>query len=509
MHTLISVRRASLVGFLVTTLIACSDNDDDTSGPDSDMQDPVNNMPSDMSSFIDWQPCSTDANLDCATLEVPLIHDSTDTRTLSISLNRLSSTGTSPRLLMLNPGGPGGSGTEALELINRIDAIPEKLREAFDLVGFDPRGVGGSESIDCSEFLTDAMTAEYVATRSELVTLAADTTAFSAACVEKYGDRLNWFGSNQVVRDMDLIRASYGADKLDFLGFSYGTRLAALYLQRFPETSGRMILDGALAPDSSLSFLVEGSAVAYQSNLQRLFQACELTANDCDPSTIEATLQTRIATSIANNDPAFGVFVSLLALAAREIDFGDIAAAPLLDYIVNGDATVLENFVTFLETTDIDFGDEGVDNNAITTIQRAVLCADDPIRASVDDLESTLATLNAVSDTAAEVLVGSLSTLCTGWPASVDPVPLIATSQAPVSLIIGGTSDVQTPGIWAPLLGDAIGGQVLMSDHSGHTVFLSQENACVEDAGLNFLLEGTLPETTFCEREADVESVEE
>ncbi|MDB3936473.1 alpha/beta hydrolase [Granulosicoccus sp.] len=305
----ILILRAMLVGLLVTATAACSDNDDDTS-PSGVVEEAT-------SAAIDWQPCSTNANLDCATLEVPLIHDSTDTRTLSLSLNRLPSTGTSPRLLMLNPGGPGGSGTGVLEFFDSFDIVPTELREAFDLVGFDPRGVGGSDRIDCSEFLTDAMRAGYAATRSDIETLVADTTAFSAACSEKYGDRLNWLGSNQVVGDMDMIRVANRSEKLDFLGFSYGSRLAALYLQKFPDSSGRILMDGVISPDSSLDFLVEGTAVAYQSNLQRLFDDCELTANKCDASTIEAILQTRIATLIADNDPALGVFASLLAKAAH------------------------------------------------------------------------------------------------------------------------------------------------------------------------------------------------
>ena len=517
MQVVNTVLRIAALGVLVTTLAACSSDDDDSgsaleepsgSGSTDNAQGAIGD---DAAPAINWQPCSDNAALDCASLAAPLIHGSTDARTISIDLRRLPSTGASPRLVMLNPGGPGGSGTEAVTDIEAFGAIPDSVRKRYDIVGFDPRGIGSSDRVDCSEFETDANDVDYVADATELQALYVETAAYSAACSDKYGDKLAWLGSNQVVQDMDLIREVHGADQLDFVGFSYGTRLAALYLERFPERSGRIVLDGPVLPDSSLAALIDGQATGFQANLERLFVACGTTVPDCDPATIESSLQSRIATLIASeNEAVVDVFGTLLIEAVLDPAFGEVAAAPLVQFVLSGDPEPLTEFLALVEglglidADDAD-ADEGLESR---TVQRAVICADDATRPTPDDLLSTFERLNTLSKTFGRVLTGTIATSCVGWPESTDPLPPIATTAAPASLVIGGSSDAQTPLEWASLMTEAIGGQLLVSNHFGHTVIFSDESECVDAVVLGFLLDGTLPAMETCESDAGLVLVE-
>ena len=201
------------------------------------------------SQILKWSSCEED--FECAKLLVPIDYANLEVGSFKIALVRYKAQDERKRIgsLVLNPGGPGGSGVDyALNAPYLFDA---EILDSYDIVGFDPRGVGQSAPIRC---LTDAETDENYASDSkpdnpeEFAALIQSSKDFAAACKER-NENLAHFSSAEVARDMDVLRAALGDEKLNYVGKSYGTYLGTLYAQFFPNRVGRMILDGAINPN--------------------------------------------------------------------------------------------------------------------------------------------------------------------------------------------------------------------------------------------------------------------
>ncbi|MFI1646723.1 alpha/beta hydrolase [Streptomyces avidinii] len=196
-----------------------------------------------------WQRCSPElpASYECATLKVPLDYRRSDGRTIDLAISRMKSENPAKRhgAMLLNPGGPGGSGLDLPLLMN--EAMPKDVREQYDLIGFDPRGVGASSPLTCG--LTDAEQNFNRAYRPE--TFGSDVTwarTVADKCREKAGAVLPHITTRNTARDMDTIRAVLGERKLSYLGYSYGTYLGAVYSQMFPDRTDRFVLDSGVDP---------------------------------------------------------------------------------------------------------------------------------------------------------------------------------------------------------------------------------------------------------------------
>ncbi|WP_405833055.1 alpha/beta hydrolase [Streptomyces sp. NBC_00105] len=196
-----------------------------------------------------WHRCSTElpASYECATLKVPLDYRRPDGRTIDLAISRMKSENPAKRhgAMLLNPGGPGGSGLDLPLMMN--EAMPKEVREQYDLIGFDPRGVGASSPITCG--LDDAEQNFNRAYRPE--TFDADVTwarTVADKCREKAGSELPYITTRNTARDMDTIRAVLGERKLSYLGYSYGTYLGAVYSQMFPDRTDRFVLDSGVDP---------------------------------------------------------------------------------------------------------------------------------------------------------------------------------------------------------------------------------------------------------------------
>jgi len=501
-----TVVRSSALLLACLSLAACSDDDHDAEA-----------------NSLSLSPCTDDPMLDCGVLDVPLIHDSTDTRRMKVDVLRLPGTGEGPHeTLMVNPGGPGASGTAMVRQFARRDALPAALRERYDLVGFDPRGIGIGERIDCERFGLDDLD-DYPLDESSLEGLIVDTGAVADACSADYGDTLQWLGSNAVVADMDALRELLDAPTLNLIGYSYGTRLAALYLQRYPDRSGRMVLDGSLPPGNEIVPLVIGQVEAQQRNLERLLDACGLQVTPCDRDRIDEALIARVQALIENGDEALFELFGTLVLEAVERPLAAQPLAPVLvRFLLDGEPAPLIAAANALGVTSEEGDEEGdeadepdgpdgpdggqpsVDlDEDNTTVRLAVICADDASRPTRASLAATGEELAARSDLFAAYGL-AFATRCTGWPAALDPVADIATDAAPVSLVIGGVNDAQTPIEWAAPMAEAIGGRLLTSDHDGHTTVFNGKSACVDAAVTAWLLDGELPAGASCARDTDV-----
>ncbi|MBB5116881.1 hydrolase [Streptomyces eurocidicus] len=197
-----------------------------------------------------WQPCDdarSPAALRCATLKVPLDYTDPGGRSIDIAMSRLKASGPKERhgVLLLNPGGPGapGLGLPADPVLN----LPEEVRRRYDLIGFDPRGVGRSSPVSCG--LTADEQRSDRPYRAE--TFAKDVEwarTVARKCRAGAGDTLRHLTTRNTARDMDVIRAVLGEGKISYLGYSYGTYLGAVYTQLFPRRADRFVLDSAADP---------------------------------------------------------------------------------------------------------------------------------------------------------------------------------------------------------------------------------------------------------------------
>jgi len=392
---------------------------------------------------MQFEPCEDSPALDCGVFEVPLVHGTTDSRRISIDVARLAGTGEGPHEpLLLNLGGPG-PGTEALRDV-MDNGLIDQVRARYDIIGFDQRGVGNPLRVDCDQ-LGDAESSPYPRNQSDVQTLVDDTTLLADACSAEYNDQLQWVGSNSVVQDMEILRTKLNAPKLNIIGSSFGTRITVLYLQRYPDTSGRIILDAPVRPNVSIDSMQMGSAVAQQGSFEQMVNACGTTLPDCDRAIVEAAFVARINSLLDDGDQdTFGAFFKLLEIAIQDSEISDLLAPLLIDYAFNGDPTEMLALIQEFGFDEEDDAGEGDDGNGSITLERAVLCADDDARPTVELLISSLSRLNETSDLFAEALL-PLAASCVGWPVALDPVADIHTSDAPESLTIGGSGDVLTP----------------------------------------------------------------
>ncbi|MEV7439997.1 alpha/beta hydrolase [Streptomyces sp. NPDC091204] len=196
-----------------------------------------------------WHRCSPEqpASYECATLKVPLDYRRPDGRSIDLAISRIKSENPAKRhgVMLLNPGGPGGSGLDLPLMMN--ESMPKEVRDQYDLIGFDPRGVGASNPITCG--LDEAEQNFDRAYRPE--TFGSDVTwarTVADKCREKAGTVLPYITTRNTARDMDTIRAVLGERKLSYLGYSYGTYLGAVYTQMFPDRTDRFVLDSGVDP---------------------------------------------------------------------------------------------------------------------------------------------------------------------------------------------------------------------------------------------------------------------
>lgn len=201
---------------------------------------------------LKWTDCATEnyPDLECSKVQVPLDHEKPDGKKISIALSRVQHTADkSQGPLLVNPGGPGGSGLTLAGFVAK--SLPKKVASQYDVIGFDPRGVGKSEpALDCDPGYFDPVRPDSVPSTEKLEKANIERAkGFAEACGKKHGKLLEHINTVNAVKDMDRIRAALGAKKINYFGYSYGTYLGAVYGKLFPENVRRAVLDSAVDPD--------------------------------------------------------------------------------------------------------------------------------------------------------------------------------------------------------------------------------------------------------------------
>lgn len=460
---------------------------------------------------IDWAGCPDAGNavvqLECATLAVPLDHVRPDGGSIDLAIARVPATGDrDDRIgsLVFNPGGPGGSGIDFLA--NAAAVMPTELSERFDLVGFDPRGVGRSTALDCDNDLDDEVTLLESGDDDGWAELLAEAEDYEASCAADTLDLAPWVGTNNAARDLDLLRAALGDDRLNYVGFSYGTRLGATYAELFPDRVRALVLDGGVKPTDDLTELDLGQADGFDLAFGNFAAACaaddDCSLNDAGPARdVYDRLVEEIA-DVGEFDAGNG-----RTLTPGELQLGVVASLystqlwPLLaDGLEAADAAQDGSLLQALADTLLGRQPDGsYDNSQVAN--GFVNCADDPSRPLADDVRADAETAAARSELFADLL--RASTGCIGTPDPVDPLVLGPADGAAPILVIGTTGDPATPYEWSVELAESLSSGVLFTvEGEGHTAFLSID--CVEPVVVDYLVDLIVPaDGSSCADEAD------
>jgi pimeloyl-ACP methyl ester carboxylesterase len=456
--------RLVLVSLLVVSAVSCGTSD----------------------SVLSFGACPSSINrtrmhqyLECAKVEVPLDYADTSGTQLTIAVSRLRASGPANRrrgVLLVNPGGPGGSGLEYAA--TKGAKLPQAVREAFDVIGFDPRGVGHSSPIDCGSM---GGLFDHPGPDPLQVDRTAQLREMARDCTIAAGRVLPHISTANTARDMDRIRAALGVPKLSFLGVSYGSRLGAEYARLFGDRVDTMVLDSVVGPGSWYEFDVrQAAAMLTQRDLFFTWLAAhhdEFGLGDTADEVRAAYAQVRQRLPINGFGPA--EFDRVVYRALGRTERWRPLGVGLRTFLIQGDLSGLMPKEPFGSTKDRNY----------EAVNRTVQCADTPHAVTSEAIVRDRTWLRRIDPS--PVLTGMEADVCAYWPQPGHP-----TAGAGVAvLLVAAAHDPVTPIDGARKEHRALPGSRLVTEIEGysHGVFSSQHDRCVDDAVADYLLNAALP----------------
>ncbi|MFF6779658.1 alpha/beta fold hydrolase [Streptomyces sp. NPDC012510] len=443
-----------------------------------------------------WKKCATGdyPTLQCASLKVPLDHREPNGRKITLALSRVPHTAkTYQGPLLVNPGGPGGSGLTLAGFV--ASSLPKKVAAQYDVIGFDPRGVGASRpALNCrpghfAPVRPDSLPATSKTERANLERV----ESFVEACVGKYADVLPYIDTVSAVKDMDAIRAALGAGKINYFGYSYGTYLGAVYAKLFPNRVRRAVLDSVVDP----------TGVWHDDNLQQ-----DHAFNDRHRA-LMAWIAKNDKTYRLGNDPERieAKWYAMRSALARKPADGKVGASELEDTFMPGGyyngywPHLAEAFAAFVNKKDDDplveayenFGAVDASGENGYSVYASVQCRDASWPRDWDQWRDDNW---AVYDKAPFMTWNNAwyNAPCAFWPTkSLTPVDVSNTALPPV-LILQATDDAATPYEGGVVTHHLLSGSSLVVEQGGgnHGITLSG-NACLDGHLARYLSDGTVP----------------
>jgi pimeloyl-ACP methyl ester carboxylesterase len=433
-----------------------------------------------------------------ATMQVPLNWANVAGPKITITVLRIRSATQHDRLgsLVINPGGPGGSGVEAaIDLA--LQELPKAILDRFDIVGFDPRGIGLSHPLQCiTNKEKDAelnLPADPTTDAAWQLGIADDTTVAND-CYKAYGSNLTYYSTAETVRDMEALRAKLGDPKLTYLGYSYGTLLGAEYASAFPDKVRALVLDGAIDPTISTVDRDKAQAAGFELAFSHFAKAC--TAKACKlGSNPQQFVMTLMAKAAANPIPSGtkkdkrkagdgAVLLGVISALYDQTQWATLTTA-LVD-ANNGDASG----ILALDDAYNERESDGTYSN-IEDADAAISCSDDTQRPTVAQaraLEPVWRASNPLFGGAAASGLG----FCSSWKAPADQPIVVGDDHAPPILVIGTTGDPATPISGADNLASLLGSaRLLVWQGDGHTAY--PKTTCVTNDVDSYLINLTLP----------------
>lgn len=509
-----------LAAAVVLVAAACGNGDGGGEPPDGGESPPRDLAQQELS----WRRCTTSPVADdqpapsplpdgtiweCAFMDAPLDYAEPGGETIELGLIRAKARDQSRRIgsLIFNFGGPGGSGITGLPA---FASDYESLRSRYDLVSFDPRGVGRSQGVECLDdreldafFAQDATPDDAAEERN----LTDELKKYADACEANSGAILPFVGTENAARDLDLMRQVLGDDKLYYFGISYGTELGAVYAHMFPTTVGRAVLDAVVDPNGTAADGALGQAKGFQLALDNFATDCVARGDECPlPGSTPAEIESFVSDLLARLDrqPVDGIgnreltqtqAANGIAQALYSKDFWPFLEEAL-DEADGGDGALLMALSDSLNGRD----ESGRYNN-LQAANAAINCVDDKQRFTVEQVKERLPEFREASPVFGDYLGWGLLG-CSQWPVpGTWDHPEVSAPGAPPILVIGTTGDPATPfegtAAMAKALGEGVGVQLTYRGE-GHGAYNSGDS-CVKRVVDAYLLAGTVPKSgTVC-----------
>jgi pimeloyl-ACP methyl ester carboxylesterase len=438
---------------------------------------------------------------DRAQIEVPISYDEPGGERLPVTVVRAVHPGQTDRIgsLVVNPGGPGGSGVDAA--ISLALSLPEDVVRRFDIVGFDPRGVALSSPVECipDETKDRLVAAEPQPTSAEQLD---DTFALAdeiaQECIDRYESpaALGAFNTVDTARDMDLLRQALGEEKLTFLGYSYGTTLGSTYAELFPDRVRAFVLDAAVDPDDDQQARAESQAAGLEASFDAFAQNCLGLLAGCpvgqDPRRFveELMLQASQTPIPSAEEGETRQATPGVVLTAVQAALYDTRTWPQLSQSLA--AARAGDSAGLFSLTDSYRGrlENGTFSNQLDA-NITINCADTDEEIETDEVRALAAEWDAEYPLFGAGAASGLYT-CTPWEADRTPLPdRDAEGSAPI-LVVGTAGDPVTPLPGAVDLAEQLTAGVLLTwQGQGHTAY--PKNPCVNDAVNRYLIDLAVP----------------
>ena len=470
---------------------------------------------------IAWKTCPEEAypspdlaealypRLQCGTFKVPFDYDRPNGRKFTLALQKLPAAGTKVGTLFTNPGGPGSPGLNSWVL----PATSGSLQRSFDLVGFDPRGIGETKpAFDCDADGAepannpDVNWVRFTAQQARL------TARANRACQRKSADFIAHVGTNNVVRDLDAMRAAVGDRKLTYWGMSYGTRIGYVYAYRYPKRVRAILLDGPVTPDGSWADFADVRSVSNDEAL-RFIRAVSPATYAAVISTRDSLFASRLGIGTPGKRMRLGGYAWLSLISNRLLlqqanwpqitqlakvvstarivgPGGDEARAQLRRLVTGGGSEV---------GSDPGLAPDGGANSAIN-------CSDYADRPNARQRARIVRNVVSRAPVFGGLTAAGSVPACMGYTFRADPVPKIA---SPASLarvaklklaISDSTADAATPLVWGRAMTRAFPSAFEVTQRTGnHVNFLSTESNCVDNPLREYLVTRKMaPRRTMC-----------
>jgi pimeloyl-ACP methyl ester carboxylesterase len=447
---------------------------------------------------LKWHACGRDQ---CTFLTVPLDYDHPDGDTLDLAVLKVPAQDKGARIgsLVVNPGGPGGSGVQYAAAGSL--QFGSALSRVFDIVGFDPRGVGQSDPLHCVDTKQlDALLAfdpdpDTLAERNKMDQL---IRGFGKGCLDRSGALARHMSTNEVARDMDILRAALGQRKLDYLGASYGTLIGATYANLFPGHVGRFVLDGAIDPALSNLQLSLQQAHGFETALRAYVKDCVDRGSCFLGSSVDEgiskihsfllevekkPLPTGDDRQLTEGLAMLGIWMPLYVK-----EYWSQLTVGLKQAMDDGNGSVLLGLADIYTSR----GPSSYNDNSMEALY-AVNCLDHDDAIATSQVPAHFAQFEKASPTFGRAFAFGLAT-CSDWPVqSGQHTVALHAAGAPPIVVVGTTRDPATPLAWArALAGQLDSGRLITRDGDGHTGF-QRGNSCVDDAVEDWLIKATVP----------------
>ena len=445
---------------------------------------------------VRWVNCGA---AECATIMAPLDYEDPSGPTIDLAMTRIPATGSALGSLFVNPGGPGVSAVDYAKSAAVI--VGDDVRDHYDIVGLDPRGVGYGDLVEC---LTDAELDEFAALEGTPDSPSEEQAVIEASllpgrgCAARSPELLAHVGTVDSARDLDIARAVVADDVLNYLGKSYGTKLGATYAELFPHRVGRMVLDGVLPASLDLVEVTRDQALGFENAVRDFASSC-VEHDDCplQGDADSATAQLSSWFDELDDDPlpagdrdltgALAAYAVLTNLYAGDYDYERLRPA-LASAMEDADASALLGLLD----SRINRGSDGRYEDNSSEAYYAITCLDQPFTGTVDQVRELSREWGRQAPTFGAGLAWSLLT-CADWPATGDVLRETRAAGSNPILIVSTLRDPATPHAWGErLAGELENSRLLTWTGRGHTAYRSG-SSCVDEAVDAYLVRGVVP----------------